>query len=416
MGTVKPVGGSSTQFWEPRSSRSPLNAMRPKDVILFSTADWETPYWTNKQHTARQMALFGYRVLYVESIGLRPPNLSGRDLGRIWQRLKRGVAAPKAVEANLWVLSPLAIPFKQSWALVRFINQRCLSLRIRLFMLRQGFDRPLVWTYHPFILQTIAKLPHGDLVYHCVDDLSAVPGIDSIRFNKEERRLLGDCTIVFVTSLALKDKCMPFNANTHYFSNVADLGHFAHAHAHATAPLPPDIAAIPQPRLGYVGALSDFKVDFALVLHVANARPDWHWVLIGAEREGQHSSLVSELRMLANVHFLGDKAYAVLPDYLRGFDVGTLPTLINDYTRSMFPMKYFEYLAAGVPVVSTPLEFTKTNQAGMLVAATAGEFVLQTNAQLVRGRLSLAESTQFVGDSTWSARLKKMFDLTSNQA
>lgn len=384
-------------------------AMTSKDVILFSTADWETPYWTNKQHTARQMALQGFRVLYIESIGLRTPNLSGRDISRLWQRLRRGLRAPKLVEPNVWVLSPLAIPFRQSSGLVRAINQGWLSLRIRVFMRSQRFDTPLVWTYHPFVRETIVDLPHGPLVYHCVDDLSALPGIDAAGFNREEQRLLADCAVVFVTSLALKAKCEPFNACTHYFSNVADLDHFGRAQQ--PGPVPADLASIPKPRIGYIGALSDFKVDFALIRDVATARPDWHWVVIGAEREGQHSPLVDALRSLPNVHFLGDKPYADLPDYLRGFDVGTLPTLINDYTRSMFPMKYFEYLAAGVPVVSTSLEFTRHHQSGLQIAKGASDFEQAITVQLDRGRFDIAEANILVGENTWTNRLKKMLRL-----
>lgn len=382
-----------------------------KDCVLFATADWDTPYWTNKQHTAHHLAREGYRVLYIESIGLRAPTVSTRDLSRIWRRLKRGLRPPRLVEPNVWTMSPIAIPFKQHWPLVRSINQSWLSLRIKLFMVRHGFKQPLIWTYHPFMLGTVASLNHGPLVYHCVDDLSAVPGIDPVAFNTEEERLLKQCQTVFVTSEALKEKCQPFNPNIHYFSNVADLDHFGRAQK--PGPGPADMAGIPTPRIGYIGALSDFKVDFALIQSVATARPDWHWVVIGAEREGQHSPLVGALLTLPNVHFLGDKPYAELPDYLRGFDVGTLPTLINDYTRSMFPMKYFEYLAAGVPVVSTPLEFTKTNQAGLLVADTSEQFMLQINAQLTRGRLTVLESREFVGDHTWAARLKKMLELLS---
>jgi glycosyltransferase involved in cell wall biosynthesis len=380
-----------------------------KDCILFATADWDTPYWTNKQHTAHHLALQGYRVLYIESIGLRPPTINGRDLKRIWERLKRGLCPAKQVEPKVWVMSPLAIPFKQHLPFIRALNQGWLRFRIRLFMLGQSFKQPMVWTYHPFMRETIATLPHGKVVYHCVDDLSAVPGIDPDGFNREEQSLLAECAIVFVTSLALKDKCAPFNANTYYFSNVADLEHFGSAHNPGT--LPSDIAAIPSPRIGYVGALSDFKVDFALMRSVAIAQPDWHWVVIGAEREGQKSSLAEALQKLPNVHFLGDKPYSALPNYLRGFDVGTLPTLINEYTRSMFPMKYFEYLAAGVPVVSTPLEFTKTNQAGLLVADTAEKFILQTKIQLTHGHLTPLQSREFVGANTWAERLRKMLEL-----
>jgi glycosyltransferase involved in cell wall biosynthesis len=390
---------------EPEASNS-------KDCVLFATADWDTPYWTNKQHTAHHLALAGYRVLYIESVGLRAPTMNGRDLKRIWQRLKRGLRPAKLVEPNVWVMSPLAIPFKQHLLIVRAINQGWLRARIRLFMLGQGFKRPMVWTYHPFMRETIATLPHGKVIYHCVDDLSAVPGIDPDSFNREEQRLLAECAVVFVTSLALKDKCTPFNVNTYYFSNVADLDHFGRAHD--PGELPPDIAAIPSPRIGYVGALSDFKVDFALIRDVALARSDWHWVVIGAEREGQHSPLVDALRALPNVHFLDDKLYVDLPEYLRGFDVGTLPTLINDYTRSMFPMKYFEYLAAGVPVVSTPLEFTKNYQDGLITAVNAKLFEQGIGLQLHRGRFDASEAIKFVGSNTWVKRLQSMINVLNS--
>ena len=197
-----------------------------KDIILFSTADWDASYWTNKQHTARQMALQGHRVLFIESIGLRAPNFSGPDFRRIALRLWRGLRAPKLVYPNLWVLSPLAIPFKHSSTIVRRFNQGWLSLCIRLFIIWKRFRSPIVWTYHPFILDTIKNLPHSQLVYHCVDDISAVPGVDSIGFNKEEKRLLPKCTSVFVTSLTLMLKCKDFNKQTYYLPNVVDLEHY----------------------------------------------------------------------------------------------------------------------------------------------------------------------------------------------
>ena len=383
-----------------------------KDCVLFSTADWDTPYWTNKQHTAHHLALKGFRVLYIESIGIRAPTFNGQDLRRMWQRLKRGLRPAKLVEPNVWVMSPLAIPFKQHWPLVKAFNQGWLRARIKVFMLGHSFHKPLVWTYHPFMLGIVNKLNCGPLVYHCVDDLSAVPGVDSDAFNGEERKLLAGCNTVFVTSEALKNKCALFNSNTHYFPNVVDAEHFGQARKNG--PLPKDLKAIPTPRIGYIGALSDFKVDFALMQDVATARPDWHWVVIGAEREGQHSPLVDALHALPNVHFLGDKPYTDLPDYLRGLDVGTLPTLVNEYTRSMFPMKYFEYLAAGVPVVSTPLEFTKHHQSGLQIAQGALDFEQAITVQLDRGRFDVAEANSMVGENTWAHRLKKMLRLVES--
>ena len=262
-----------------------------KDCVLFATADWDTPYWTNKQHTARHLARQSYRVLYIESLGLRAPTASWRDLSRIWRRFKRGLRAPRAVEPNVWVMSPIAIPFKQHWRIMRSVNQGLISLRIKLFILRHGFKAPMIWTYHPFMLGAIDALDHGPLVYHCVDDLSAMPGIDAVAFNREEVRLLEQCQVVFVTSQALRDKCGAHNANTHYFPNVAEVEHFGRALE--AGPLPADLQVIPTPRIGYVGALSDFKIDFELMHDVALARKDWHWVLIGEEREGQHSPWIA---------------------------------------------------------------------------------------------------------------------------
>jgi glycosyltransferase involved in cell wall biosynthesis len=212
--------------------------------------------------------------------------------------------------------------------------------------------------------------------------------------------------VVFTTSPVLRDKCAAHNSNVHDFPNVVDAGHFGRALQ--PGQLPDDLAAIPQPRIGYIGVLSDFKVDFDLALAVARRKPEWHWVFIGEEREGQHNILVRQLRELSNVHFLGYRQYHQLPEYLRGFDAALLPTLINEYTRAMFPMKYYEYLAAGVPVVSTPLDFTRHHNAGLEVGSDADSFITAIERQLRHGRLNAEQVSKYVGENTWDARLNKM--------
>lgn len=383
------------------------------DCVLFSTADWDEPYWTNKQHTARVLAQNGWRVLYVESVGLRSPKVaSGKDWKRIWRRLWQGLRsnfiAPPHRAPNVWVLSPLMIPAKHHAPLVRRFNQSLLRRSVERFVRRHSFDRPIVWSYHPFMLGAVRDLERGALVYHCVDDLAAIPGVDVPAFNRAEQELLGRCDAVFTTSAALRDKCAVFNANSHYFSNVVDSAHFGRAME--AVPLPPEVAAIDGPRLVYHGVLSDFKVDFGLVLSAAQARPDWQWIFIGEEREGQRSELVAKLKRLKNVHFLGYRRYEALPDYLRGMDVGLLPTLLNDYTRSMFPMKYFEYVAAGLPVVSTPLDFTREQRAALEVGETPERFVAAIERHLRRGKLTAEQSQAGVGENTWEARTVKMLD------
>ncbi len=385
-----------------------------KYCILFSTADWHTPYWTNKQYTAQLLGQRGWKVLYIESIGLRAPKVgSGTDWKRLWQRLKSGLrtgllGAPQ-VDENVWCCSPLVIPFRQNSPVVKNINQRLLRWNIHRFLKRKTSEHVLVWTYHPYMLEAIEDLAVGALVYHCVDDLAQVPGIDADAFNAQEIRLLRQCNTVFVTAPALLEKCKPFNENTYYFSNVVDEKHFGKA-LEGTE-LPAEVAAIPEPRIVYHGVLSDFKIDFSLLLELARLRPDWQLVLIGTEREGQSNPLVSRLRNLPNVHFLGYCSPDELPYYLRGMRVGLLPSLINAYTRGMFPMKFYEYLAAGLPVASTPLDFTKESLRFLETGDGPKSFLEAVQKQLARGKLSNTEIKEGVGDQTWQKRMDRMLGI-----
>ena len=388
-----------------------LASVPPGECVLFATADWDEPYWTNKQHTAKTFVQLGWKVLYVESVGLRGPSLSsGKDWKRIWNRLWRGLRClafgPYMAEKDIWIMSPLAIPGVHGHPLFGRLNTLLIRSPFRRFLVSKKWSKPLIWTYHPFMLELLGGVDCGKVVYHCVDDLGAVPMIDSAAVNAAEQKLLKQCDAVFVTNENLLGKCQPFNSNTHFFPNVVDFEHFSKARANG--PLPADLAAIPEPRIVYMGVLSDFKVDFKLIYDVALARSDWHWVILGTEREGQKSKWIPRLQSLQNIHFLGRKAYQDLPTYLADCQVGALPTLCNDYTRSMFPMKFYEYLAAGLPVVSTPFDFTKDIKDGIKTGSSTETFVSAIYQQIKRGRLTPKESYQFVGENTWHQRTRKI--------
>ncbi len=388
-----------------------LSDIKPGNCILFATADWDEPYWTNKQHTANELAKRGWKVLYIESVGLRPPRSgSARDWGRLKDRFWKGLkslflGAPKRAP-GIWVLSPLMIPAGHTHLVWGVLNRWLLQAAIARFRIGKRFCNPLIWTYHPYMLEVIADENRTSLLYHCVDDLAAVPGVDAKAFRQAEETLLRSADIVYATAPALAERCRAINPNTYYFPNVVDADHFGKAMQ--PGPLPSELSAIPEPRLVYHGVLSDFKLDFQLVHKAAILKPAWHWVFIGEEREGQKNKVVEALATLPNVHFLGYRPYHVLPDYLRGMSVGLLPTALNEYTRSMFPMKYFEYLAAGLPVASTPLDFTSVHRAGLESGQTPNDFLDAVDRQLRRGRLSPDEIEAMVGDNTWRARTGKM--------
>ncbi|HLN26044.1 MAG TPA: glycosyltransferase [Patescibacteria group bacterium] len=321
-----------------------------RDVVILSTADWDNPFWTNKQHMALKLAERGHRVLYMDSLGLRRPQATGRDIARLKRRLGRGLAGARWVRPDLWVISPVALPLHGS-AAADAVNRRLVALQMRAATKRLGFCKPTVLVYNPMTVDWLDALLPSQVVYHAVDDLAAIPGVPGQAIHLSEERLCQRADRAFTTSPALQARLAAWAPDrSHMLPNVVDYPHFASGGAE-----PADLTAIPHPRIGFVGALVDYKVDFALIEAVARARPEWHWILIGAVGEGQPDSLIPAWGALRNLHLLGPRPYATLPAYLANIDVAVLPMRRNSYTEAMFPMKFFEYLAAGRPVVSTPL-------------------------------------------------------------
>jgi glycosyltransferase involved in cell wall biosynthesis len=387
-----------------------------KHVVMFATADWTSRYWTNSQHIAIRLAARGYRILFVETVGISRLRLNMMDAVRVARRFRKQFYPVNEVHSNIWVFSPLTIPGAHRSRIVKDYNDRQLRRDVGRWQSKQEAERPIVWTYHPFMLGVAETLDPSAIVYHCVDDVSALPGVDEKLYVEAERRLLGGATHIFTTSSALLDRCSAVAPErTHYFANVADVDHFARARSDAQ--IPPDLAAIPRPRLGYIGALSDFKLDINLLDSAVRQRDDWHWIFIGDEPEGQANPALARLSARPNVHMLGWRPYKVLPDYLRGIDVALLPQLINKYTRAMFPMKFFEYLAAGRPVVSTPLPALAEFQIFFRTAATAQELMHEIAAVLADPRRAvLPKEDPMLRAHSWEVRLEAMLAIIEGRA
>jgi glycosyltransferase involved in cell wall biosynthesis len=160
-----------------------------------------------------------------------------------------------------------------------------------------------------------------------------------------------------------------------------------------------DIAAIPRPRLGFFGLIRDW-VDLDLLAAVARRRPDWHFVLIG---DSAHD--LSAYRPLANMHFLGRKPYAELPAYCRQFDLGLVPFKINELTDAVNPIKLREYLAAGLPVISTPLPEARLCEPWVEVVSGASEFEAAVERSLAGGDDRRAARSAAMSSEVWPAKL-----------
>jgi glycosyltransferase involved in cell wall biosynthesis len=317
----------------------------PAPIIAFSK-DWHEDH-TSNHHVLRELAKTR-RVLWLNSVGTRRPSLSsGRDLGKMKRKLTEFARGAVNVENDLWVATPLVLPLPHSRVAVH-ANRQIIRATIRLLRRQLSISDFHLWTFLPNTADYVGTLGESLAVYYCVDEWSTFTALDAQATIDSERRQLERVDLTFATSQALVESKGRYCPNTHYAPHGVDHASFARA-LRDDVEVPPDLARIPRPRLGFFGTLRDL-LDFPLIEGVARLRPDIHIVLIGQ----RHVDL-SALDALPNVHFLGQKRHDQLAAYCKGFDVGWVPYRIDDDVKYINPLKLREYLSAGVPVVSTSM-------------------------------------------------------------
>ena len=374
-----------------------------RSIVCLGFAEWDAELWTNQQHLMARLARDN-RVLFVESLGLRQPRLAGRDLTRMARRVRKALAGPRAVD-GLHVLSPLVIPLHGRRG-IEPLNARLVQLQVARATRRLGIERPLLWSYVPQAEWLVETLQPSAIVYHCVDDIAAQKGVRSDAFRVAEGRFASRADLVLASAPALAERMRTLNDNVFYAPNVADTARFATALDDGL--VDPGLATLPHPRIVFTGAVVATKLDLDLIEGLAKARPDWSIALVGPVGPGDPLTDISRLRGLPNVHLLGARAYDELPNVLRGADAALVPYAINDLTRSVFPMKVFEYLAAGLPVVTTPLPALARTD-GVMVAADAPATVAAVERALAEDvdGTRRARSQAVLGHS-WESRLDEI--------
>lgn len=230
--------------------------------------------------------------------------------------------------------------------------------------------RVLHWYYTPMALPFTRHLSADVCIYDNMDELSAFHGAPP-RLMKLEQEMFRRADVVFTGGQSLFEAKRDRHHNIHPFPSSVDTDHFAKARRGGRED-PPDQAEIPRPRLGFFGVI-DERMDIGLVAALAEAKPKWQIIMIGPVVKVDPDSLPRR----ANIHWLGGKQYSELPNYLGGWDAGIMPFALNESTRFISPTKTPEFLAAGLPVVSTPItDVVKPyGRAGLVeIAATPGEF------------------------------------------
>jgi glycosyltransferase involved in cell wall biosynthesis len=341
------------------------------DILILSTQDWDA-LPTRKHHWPRMFAARGHRVLFVEQQMHWVGWLA--DLRRQFWRPARWLRGPRpAPEASgVWVFTlPVVLPFFQMSAAINRLNNWLLLPVLRWALKRAGFQRPVLWTYTPHSADFAGTVGEQLVVYECVDEFSAAKGLVRPQtIAALERDLLRKADVVIVTAPALLESKRALAREIHLVPNGVEIEHFARASRPETD-VPPELARLPRPVIGFIGWIQ-YWVDFDLIAFAARARPEWSFVLIGPT---EPLARVDRVRQLSNVHFLGRKPYAQVPAYVAGFDVCMNPYILDGVAESTNPLKVYEYLASGKPVVSVDMPAAREFGDCILLARDGEEFV-----------------------------------------
>jgi glycosyltransferase involved in cell wall biosynthesis len=371
------------------------------DVVVLYAPPWSGATRFSKHHLAAHFAARGQRVLYVES-PLTPLGLArGR---RFAPELLRSLLPPRRVEKNLWVARPFCpVPYHAVSRLTASrtanrVGQRLLAPLVRGYLRRLRLEAPVLIAGLPHAADAVERLPRRALVYHCSDDFSRVRGFPS-SLPDLEAELCRRADLVVTTSETLCEERHAYNANTHWIANGVDVEHFAQR-----VPPAAELRALNKPVVGFVGGLSEW-VDTQLLASLAHARPDWTLALIGPAGGAD----LGRVRHLDNVVLLGPRPYAELPRYLAGMDVALIPFVQHGVAWHADPIKAYEYLAAGLPVVATDLPALRRLAHVVRLAGSPAEFVAQIEAALSDPRR--AERQAEAARHSWASRFAALDEL-----
>ena len=368
------------------------------DIICFSN-DWDSDP-LSKKHIMLRLAKRN-RVLWINSIGNRRPTASARDLKRVIKKLKDFTRGERQVGDGIFVYSPIALPLHGS-AAARWLNRRVLRWSVRRIARKLGFQKPLTWTFEPVSAEVAGSLGESALVYHCVDEFSEFSGTDKAAILELERQLLIKSDCVIVSSGRLYDRKRQHNPNTHLVTHGVDVSHFRKACDPRTE-VPVELRALPKPVIGFFGLIADW-VDLQLIRVIAQSRPDWSFVLIG-----KATTDTRPVDGLGNIHRLGPKPYSDLPAYAKGFDIAILPFAVNELTLSANPLKIREYLAAGLPVVSTAIPEVEKLGGTVRIARNHIAFLTELQNVITLGQLGPQLSiSQRMDIESWDEKVEEL--------
>jgi len=374
-----------------------------QQIVCVSSACWY-PFPTRKQNVMSRLT--DCEVLYFD-----PPVtlLAPLKDPKAWKKLFAYRRAQPKPQDNITVYAtPPVLPFYNRFRWINRINQRLLARFIRKTCARHGFNRPILWCYLPSSCDLLGKLDVRGVVYDCVDRHSAYGGtMNPALVDEMEKELARRATVVFSTALGLHETLRDYNKNAHLIPNGVNYPLFSQAAS--PLPSPEDMKDLPRPIYGFVGMLQDC-IDYNFIKALADACPESSVVLIGRPLPGVDLSMLDACQ---NVHRLGLKPYETLPSYIAQFDVCLNLFRPGALSKDVSPLKFYEYLATGKPIVSTP-EPLQVQEYGDVVevAETAEDFIEKCRAAAFEKSDMLKARRMAYGEAaSWDARVAAMREI-----
>ena len=349
-------------------------------------------------------------ILYFDPpVTLIAPLKDKKTFKRLFMYLKPGQTPQENI--TVYALPPV-LPFYNKYRFINRINQRIIASFVRKKMKAHGFEKPVVWCYSPMSADAVNKIPHSAICYDCVDRHSAYKGIiNQATVNGMEKELAGKADRVFATAIGLFDTLSEYNENATMLPNGVNFEHFNRAAE--KLPTPDDLKDLPRPIIGFSGMLQEC-IDYDKIELIAKTCPDWSVVLVGGNMPGVN---LDYLRKYPNIHFLGMKKYDDMPAYLSAFDVCLNVFRSGELSKDVSPLKFYEYLASGKPVVTTPQpEQVLGYNDAVYISYGEADFVEKCREALSEPDSSKTElRIAYAKACSWDARVREMEEILKSQ-